>query len=67
MTNAPKLLQKEVDKINAAKEKTQKSIDNPEMTADYEFAMNDMANLETLEIEYLTAMDVLMKYRSKTT
>lgn len=61
MKNAIKLLQREIEKVQAEKVKVQERIDEPEMPFELEFATNDMANLELLELEYTNAMATLAK------
>lgn len=48
-----------IDRLNVAYEKALKISNEPEMLSDYEFSLNDMANIELEIIELQSAIKIL--------
>lgn len=59
MQKAIKTLEKRIELLNIEHSKAQKISDEPEMLCDYEFAINDMANIEAEIIELQSAIKIL--------
>ena len=59
MINVIKTLESKISEINQEIEKAEKRMEEPEMVCDYEFALNDAANLEKLKIEYEQAINLI--------
>lgn len=60
MDKAIKCLEARIERLNKEMVEVQSRIDEPEMLCDYEFAINDMANLETEVIELQSAIKKLL-------
>ena len=59
MLKAIKILQNRIEALNKEIIRVEKIADEPEMLCDYEFAMNDLGNLELEIMELLSAIHVL--------
>ena len=59
MLKAIKILQNRIEVLNKEIIRVEKIADEPEMLCDYEFAMNDLGNLELEIMELLSAIKVL--------
>lgn len=59
MKKAIKTLEAKIERLNSELEKAEKRMDEPEMVSDYEFALNDCANIELEIIEHQEAIKVL--------
>ena len=59
MLKAIKILQNRIEVLNKEIIRVEKIADEPEMLCDYEFAMNDLGNLELEIMELLIAIQVL--------
>lgn len=65
MNRAINTLKARIEKIEERMKETQKTIDEPEFLADYEFAINDMGNFELEIIELQRAIQILMENKGK--
>jgi len=59
MIEAIKILENRIEVLNKEIIRVEKIADEPEMLCDYEFAMNDLGNLELEIIELQSAIQVL--------
>ena len=59
MIKAIKILENRIKVLNKEIIRVEKIADEPEMLCDYEFAMNDLGNLELEIMELLSAIQVL--------
>ena len=59
MLKAIKILENRIEVLNKEIIRVEKIADEPEMLCDYEFAMNDLGNLELEIMELLSAIHVL--------
>jgi len=59
MLKVIKILQNRIEVLNKQIIRVEKIADEPEMLCDYEFAMNDLGNLELEIIELQSAIHVL--------
>jgi len=59
MLKAIKILENRIEVLNKEIIRVEKIADEPEMLCDYEFAMNDLGNLELEIIELQSAIHVL--------
>jgi len=59
MIKAIKILENRIEVLNKEIIRVEKIADEPEMLCDYEFAMNDLGNLELEIMELLSAIHVL--------
>ena len=59
MNKAINTLKARIQKIEERMAETQRVIDEPEMTRDYEFAINDMGNYELEIMELQKAIKIL--------
>lgn len=59
MKKAIKILEKRIQQLNEKFKEAERIADEPEMLADYEFARNDMANIEMEIIEMQSAIKIL--------
>jgi len=59
MKKAIKTLEAKIERLNSELEKAQQRMDEPEMVSDYEFALNDCANIELEIIEHQDAIKLL--------
>ena len=59
MLKAIKILQNRIEVLNKEIIRVEKIADEPEMLCDYEFAMNDLGNLELEKLELQSAIQVL--------
>ncbi len=65
MQKAINTLVARIEKLNEAFDKAEKISDEPELLTDYEFALNDMANIELEIIELQFAINVLKDVKIK--
>lgn len=65
MQKAINTLTARIEKLNDAFDKAEKISDEPELLTDYEFALNDMANIELEIIELKSAINVLKDVKIK--
>ena len=61
MNRAIKAIQHRIEIINEAMKVAEKTMDEPEMLSDYEFALNDLANYELELMELQEAITLLIK------
>ena len=59
MIEAIKILENRIEVLNKEIIRVEKIADEPEMLCDYEFAMNDLGNLELEIMELQSAIQVL--------
>ena len=59
MKQAIKVLEKRIELLNNEYDKQEQKFDYYEMTCDYEFLINDLANIELEIIELQTAIKIL--------
>jgi len=59
MIKAIKILQNRIEVLNKEIIRVEKIAEEPEMMCDYEFAINDLGNLELEIMELLSAIHVL--------
>jgi len=59
MLKAIKILENRIEVLNKEIIRVEKIADEPEMLCDYEFAMNDLGNLELEIMELQSAIQVL--------
>ena len=60
-SRAIKVLEKRISDLNKEIQKTQKSLDEPEMLSDYEYGINHIGNCEGEIIELQEAIQILTK------
>ena len=65
MQKAINTLTARIERLNEEFKKAEKIIDEPELLSDYEFALNDMANIETEIIELKFAINSLKDLNPK--
>ena len=59
MIKTIKILENRIEVLNKEIIRVEKIADEPEMLCDYEFAMNDLGNLELEKLELQSAIQVL--------
>ena len=65
MQKAINTLTSRIERLNEEFKKAEKISDEPELLSDYEFALNDMANIESEIIELQYAISILKDQKLK--
>ena len=65
MQKAINTLTARIERLNEEFKKAEKISDEPELLSDYEFALNDMANIEAEIIELQYAINILKDLKPK--
>jgi len=63
MNIAIKILLKKIQILNKELEKAQINLEEPELTSDYYFAMNDLINIESEILELQKAIKILLQQK----
>jgi len=64
MQKAINRLSKRIEKLNKEFKMSEKISDNPELTINYEFAINNMINIQSEIIELQAAISILKKHNA---
>lgn len=62
MNIAIKILLKKIQILNKELEKAEINLEEPELTSDYYFAMNDLINIESEILELQKAIKILLQH-----
>ena len=65
MQKAINTLTSRIERLNEEFKKSEKISDEPELLSDYEFALNDMANIELEILELQFAINILKDVKTK--
>ena len=67
MNIAIKILLKKIQILNKELEKAEGNLEEPELTSDYYFAMNDLINIESEILELQKAIKILLQHNETIT